>query len=66
VFVIRVGYGFKCITASGNFGSILVCNDATIEAPIEFQILNYFSSPLDVNVYSSSHASSVGLSAPTP
>jgi hypothetical protein len=66
MFVIRVGYGYMCIIASRNFDSVLVYNDATIEAPIEFQISIFFSSPLDVNVCSSSHASNDGLSTPTP
>jgi hypothetical protein len=39
----RVGLKFPYLVASGNFGSVLDCDDVATQAPVEFQILEFFS-----------------------
>ncbi len=40
---VALGSSTLMLFALMNFGSILVCDDATTKAPIEFQILIFFS-----------------------
>ncbi len=62
-----MGSNTLLLLASMSFGSILVCDDATTEAPIKFQVSIYFSfSPSHVNVCFSNDASSDGVFTPTP
>ncbi len=61
-----MGSSTLLLLASMNFGSIMLCDDATIDAHVEFKvsIFIYFS-PSSVNIFSSSDASRDGLSTPT-
>ncbi len=61
-----MGSSTLLLLASMNFGSILLCDDATIDTHVEFQVSIFFSlNPSSVNIFSSSDASRDGLSTPT-
>ncbi len=62
-----MGSSALLIFALMNFGSIMVCDDATTKALVEFQVsIIFFKNPLVVNICSSNDVYSDGLSTPTP